>query len=535
MNRLLKLLIVAAFLNALSWIIIIPIWQYPDEQAHFAQVQFIAEIGNIEYSKRALDTSYEVALSEKILKTERDGFGNNSFTYHPEFKLPYQESLYGINEDKIVNLPQSARSQMVKREATLNPPLYYNLAALVYKMFSSGSLFSRVLAIRLMSALIFLGTIIVAYKIGQLLFKDKILPIALAAIVSSKPMLVFASTGVLPDTLVNFLFSLFILISLQIIARGWTYKKVFLLLVVIALGAATRQNFLISLFILPLVLVQQIITNPKARRSIIVSIIIFSVVLFIASFFVPALDFIHRLDYPESSRKIPNNPLANLSYFDHLIWTLKHSIAEVWPWYWGVYKWLSLTLPPLVYQIINRLIPLAALGLLIYTIKILKKRSKKEISNLFFLSAALVIYFLVLTTFDYLYRKNNGFSFGIQGRYFFPVVVPTLALVLIGATTLGQTFLKTYAKFIPLALVVLFVTFNIFSLSFLASSYYDTSSLAIFINQVSQYKPLVVKGLPLVIILVANLTSLALFLFSFAKYIIVLNESSRRARNKKIY
>lgn len=518
MNWLLKLLIIAASFNALSWIIIIPIWQYPDEQAHFAQVQFIAEIGNIEYSKRALDTSYEVAFSEKILKTERDVFGNNSFTYHPEFKLPYQKSLYGINEDKIVNLPQSARSQMVKREATLNPPLYYNLAALVYKVFSSGSLFTRVLAIRIMSAIIFLGTIIVAYKIGQLLFKDKILPIALAAIVSAKPMLVFASTGVLPDILVNFLFSLFIFIGLSIIIKGWAWWKIFLLIIIIALGAATRQNFLISLFILPVVLAQQLITNPKARRGIMVSIIIFSITLFIASYFVPALDFIHRFDYPESSRKIPNNPLWNLTFSDHLIWTIKHSVAEVWPWYWGVYKWLSLTLPPLAYQIINRLIPLAALGLLIYTIKILKKRSKGEISNLFFLSAIPAIYFLVLTTFDYLYRKNNGFSFGIQGRYFFPVIIPTLALVLIGVTTLGQVFLKTYAKFVPLALVVLFIVFNIFSLLFLASSYYDTSSLSVFISQASQYKPQVVKGLPLVIILVANLISLALFLFSFAKY-----------------
>lgn len=530
-NSLLKLLIIAVFFNALSWIIIVPIWQYPDEQAHFAQVQYIAEVGGIPQNNKSRDTSLEVAISERILGTERDDLGNNKFTYHPEFKLNYSNTTIGPDEEIITSLPKSARRDFVKNEATLNPPLYYNLAAIVYKVFSSGSLFTRVLAIRIMSALIFLGTIIVAYKIGQLIFsRDKILPITLAAIVAAKPMLVFSSTGVLPDTLVVFEFSLFILISLQIIIKGWSYQKVFLLLAVIALGAATRQNFLISLFILPLVLVQQIVTNPKARPNIIVSIIIFSVVLFIASYFIPALDFIHRFDYPESSREIPNNPLWNLTFFDHLIWTLRHSVAEVWPWFWGVYKWLSLTLPPIVYQIINRLIPLAALGLLIYVIKILRGKLKEEKFKFFFLAAVPIIYFFVLTTFDYFYRKNNGFSFGIQGRYFFPVAVPTLSLILIGAVTLGQVFLKTYAKFVPLILVVLFIAFNIFSLSFLASSYYDTSSLSVFISQASQYKPQVVKGLPLVVILVANLSSLAFFLFSFAKYIIVYNESSSRIR-----
>ncbi len=42
-----KYLLVAAFANALVWIILVPIWQYPDEQAHFSQVQNIAEIGKV--------------------------------------------------------------------------------------------------------------------------------------------------------------------------------------------------------------------------------------------------------------------------------------------------------------------------------------------------------------------------------------------------------------------------------------------------------------------------------------------------------
>ena len=84
MSQTIKLLFVSALANSICWIILIPIWQYPDEQAHFAQIQYKAEMGGIPAGSASLDTSYEVALSEKILETERDSGGNYKFTYHPE-------------------------------------------------------------------------------------------------------------------------------------------------------------------------------------------------------------------------------------------------------------------------------------------------------------------------------------------------------------------------------------------------------------------------------------------------------------------
>lgn len=519
MTGILKLLFVSAFFNALSWIIIIPVWQYPDEQAHFAQVQFISEIGNIEYSLRTLDTSAEVTLSEKILKTERDDLGNNSFTYHPEFKLPYTNSYFGVDEDKIISLPPSARKEMVKKEATVNPPLYYFIGSLAYKLAGMGDLFTRVYAVRLVSLAFFMLTIATTYLVSKLIFeKQPYLQLALTSIVATKPMLVFATTGVLPDTLTILLFSLLIFICLHVLKNGWSILKIGFLILIIILGATTRQNFLISLFILPYVIFHQFITNKKSRILTIATVTLAFVLLFIASYFVPALDFIHRLDYPESSRKIAGNPLANLTYFEHLSWTIRHSIAEVWPWYWGVYKWLSLTLPPVVYQIINRLISIAIVGIIIKAFFILKNKSYKKNIRFFFLIYIVAVYFMALTTFDFLYRKNNGFSFGIQGRYFFPVIAPTLGLILIGASNLAQTIIKNYAKFMPVVLVALFIIFNVFTLSYLASSYYETSSLATFIEHASQYKPSLLKGEIITVIFAANIFTSTLFLFSFVRF-----------------
>lgn len=521
----LKLLLTAAFLNSLAWIVVIPVWQYPDEQAHFAQVQFIAEVGNINYSLRTLDTSSEVALSEKILKTERDDLGNNSFTYHPEFKLPYTDSLYGVNEDKIVSLPSSARQEMVKKEATTNPPLYYLMGSLAYKLTSDGNLFTRVYAVRFISLIFFMLTIATTYQCAKLIFeKQKVLQLALSSMVATKPMLVFASTGVLPDSLTILLFSIFIYLGLKIIKDGFTITRTVAVAITIILGALTRQHFLITLAILPLLIFYVIFSDKSSRGKIVLAFTASMVILYIASYFFDSLSFIRRLDYPESSRKIAGNPLANLNYFEHLSWTIKHSVAEVWPWFWGVYKWLSLTLPPVVYQTVNRLISLAVLGVLIKIFLIARKGEYQKYMWLLFLLAVTAIYFLALTTFDFLYRRNNGFSFGIQGRYFFPVIIPTLSLFLIGITTLAQVFLRRYAKFIPLILIAMFMTFNIFTLIFLAHSYYETYSLEVFIKHASHYKPVILKGNIILVFLAVAIISQLLFLIKFFAFATSKNE-----------
>lgn len=520
MNKLLKTLLAAAFLNGLVWIIFIPLWQYPDEQAHFGQIQYHAEKNGIPKSNTSFDTSYEVDLAEKVMGTQRDEGGNNKYTYHPEYKQSFSQSPNGPQEIAIKNLPSQARTQMVKREATLNPPLYYLAGAVVYKTFTSADLFTRVFAIRIMSLVIFMGAIFIAFKIGQLIFKEKVLQLALPAVIAFKPMLVFASTGVLPDTLTNFLFSLFTFFCLRIIIKGFDVKSAALLLTSIILGATARQNFLIALFILPFIFIHQFIFVQKSRKPLIISTAFGVIVLYVASFFVPALDFIHRLDYPESSRYDPNNPLFHLAFPNHLIWSANHTIREVWPWYWGIYKWLSLALPHVIYQIINRLTILALIGLIIKFIEIARKRQIKENFPFLFLIFVPLIYFLMLTVFDYLFRKNNGYSFGIQGRYFFPPIIAEMVLLIIGFWTLFKLLAEKYAKYAVLALVITFFAFNLVSQIFVFSSYYDTANLHTFIIQASQYKPLVFKGNIIILVVVLSFVSQLFFLFNYVRDII---------------
>ncbi len=82
-------LLIATFFKGVIWSGVVPLWHFPDEQAHFAQLQNIAE--GVKLNKEG-STSEEIYISEKILGTERDERGNNRFTFHSEYNLAYSKS-----------------------------------------------------------------------------------------------------------------------------------------------------------------------------------------------------------------------------------------------------------------------------------------------------------------------------------------------------------------------------------------------------------------------------------------------------------
>jgi len=519
MSSLIKLLLVAAFFNGLSWIILIPVWQYPDEQAHFAQIQDVAELGKRPVDK--LNTSYEIALSEKILGTERDRMGNNKYMYHPEYSLDYSDNYSGPQENEILNLPKSAKSQLVKNEATLNPPLYPFLGSLFYKLFENSSLFSRVYAVRLMSLIFFLITVFISFKIGQLIFpKSKTLPFVLAGAIAFMPMFVFATTGVLPDSLTNLFFSLVIYLSLKILTRGLNFLKLFFLLLVIILGSLTRQQFLISVPIIAFPIVYQIFKNLKCNKNGLLLLLIFLIILFIASFFIKYLEPIKTFSVFEIGRIDPRK-LLNSHFLQFTLWTIHHTYSEVLPWYWGVYKWLSLTVPHINYQIINRIILVAFIGIIIKLFQIIKNKKIEKLDIiLFFMLYVSTVYFLIFLLWDYFFNLEHWYSFGIQGRYFFPMIIPHFAILIIGLWQISQLLFKKFAKYVLVFIVFLMILFNNVSLSYVSASYYETTNISLFIKQASQYKPSILKSYIILFSIFGTLLLQVIFVFYFAKYII---------------
>ncbi len=517
MKKLFLLLIFAALFNALSWIILIPLWQYPDEQAHFAQVQDMAETGKVPAYQS--DTSEEIARSEKILQTERDQTGNNNFVYHPWYRYHYSNNLYGPGEKEIAGLPKSSRTNLVKNEATHNPPLYYFAGSQVYKIFAGTDLFGRVYAVRLLSSVFFILTVYASFKMAGLIFGQRpLMAIGLTGMIAFMPMFVFSSTGILPDPLTNLLFTVVLFTSLKILLDGLNTKYILILILSIIVGVWTRQQFQIAIPIVFLPVTYQLVKKPKYLKWGFLAFGVFALFIYI-SIINSNFPFIGSFRIPEiGSFRFSGLLSRNFIYYEAA--SIKHFIAETLPWYWGIYKWLSLAVPHPVYKIINRVLALAAAGIVIKFFILLKnKRITKEDKILIFMIAANVIYFLAFNIWDYFFQTANGFSFGYQGRYFFPLITFQIAIILIGLNQIAAVFPSVIKKWLIFALMFSTLLFNILSLFYVASSYYSVNSLTNFLIEASQYKPPIFKGNLVLIILTAGLILESLFLLKFAKQI----------------
>lgn len=482
-GKLIWLVLLAIFIKQIVWVTFIPLFQTADEQAHFAQVQNKAELG-VDF-RPAPNTSQEILFAEDKLGVLRDNRGNNLYTYHPEFNIAYSSTIVGPQEQSITSLPRADRQTFTINESTAYPPLYYQIGSLFYKLTDNGSLFDRVFAVRLVAALSLVALSAIAYFIGRLLFANEIMALSLSILVGFQPMLTFVHSGVTSDALFNLLFGLFLLLCLRLLNRGLNILDLGLVAGAIIVSFWTKPQANIMAFILvPLLFF--LVVKGRVRNIKIIALLLLVVG---ASLF----GIYSRLSSGGSIFLETENGKGILislpSVLEHLQFTLNHTYREVLPWFWGVFRWLSLGLPAWLRQTTNLLTLGSFAGFVIY---IIKHRDIKII----FLAFSLLIYFLAITAFDYGFRQAHGYSYGIQGRYFFPVIIPFMVIFLVGLRPLG--------RLLPIGMVIL----NILVFFWVTGSYYFLEWPTFFL-QASQYKPMWLKyPINLVVLLLYLLLSL---------------------------
>ncbi|MBI5357143.1 DUF2142 domain-containing protein [Candidatus Collierbacteria bacterium] len=486
-----KLLIIfstAVFFAGISWAAMIPLWQTPDEQAHFAQAQDFAALRNRPQS--GYSTSADIVLSEKYLGVFRDERGNNKFTYHPEYNIEYANSVYGLYEKEMIAMPAESRSILSINEATGYPPLYYLYISAINKQFWSLDLVSRVFLSRAATVLLSVGLGVVVFNIGKILFKQIFYAYVLAAMAVFQPMRMFTGSGVTSDSLMNFIYPLSMLFLLKADLRP-TWKNLIALILALAALLLTKTQG-VFLIIISLFLWLKVITG---RKNKLVPKLISAVVLLA----IAAVIFIGIINRTALRNIIPQPLLANmfipevedtigLNSQPFLIDYIKISAVDfyrqVLPWYWGVYRWLSLTLPLWVYRVIKIITGLFLIGLITGFKKI------KIVANLkpfAWLIGSSLIYTLGIYAWNLLFWRSKGFSFGIQGRYFFPNLTEHMAILLVGLLVLSPV---RFRRAIGLSLVVLMTVFNWFSLWFVSESYFGSiTNFQTFFLRASQYKP----------------------------------------------
>lgn len=478
----LKWFIISLVTVVMTWGLVVPALEFPDEQAHLGTVSYLAREGYLPGYQEP-DMTVEMTEVQKILGTLRDSQGRNKYTYHPEYNLEYSDSLIGKYEHEIALLNNvSDRTTYTNiEEAARYPILYYLYGSIFWKIANNGTLIDRIFAVRLGGILIAALMTYISFNLGLLIFNKRSYAYILASITIIQPMFSFVTAGINSDNLHNLLFMYAIYLGMLVVKQGITLKRLALMLGTLIADLYTKPQGFIMIPILVLALFIRVVREKQYR------LLIYIVLLVLAT----AILGWGQIEKYSGFLNIANTRGA--SFIDYLHFSANKLLAQNVVWYWGVFKWLGVVLPPIYWRVANRVALLSVVGLAVYFIKMIKKKYLVvDPISVFYLVLVAIIYALVIFWFDWQYVKGWGFSLGIQARYFFPTLLAHMSLLLIGLTSFGWNAISR--KYIRNAVFILFLWLQIGGLWTLLQSYYDLSSLKTFITQASQYKPWFAKG-----------------------------------------
>ncbi len=225
-----------AILNAACWSLITPPFQVPDEPDHVAYVQTLVETGHLPVKGAPAEFSTEDIYA---LNDLRQGL--------VRFK-PQEPSISSRAQQQ--QLERSLTQPLPHGEplnaglAAGEPPLYYALETIPYRLASGGSLLDRIQLMRLLSALMAGITAFFAF-----LFVRETLPSAPRAwivgglAVALLPALGFISGGVNPESMLIAVSAALLYAFARAFRRGFTLNHALAIGLIAAVGLLTKVNF----------------------------------------------------------------------------------------------------------------------------------------------------------------------------------------------------------------------------------------------------------------------------------------------------
>src|SRR3989339_1851289 len=340
------------------WGFVTPMFEFPDEQVHLETVTYVADHGQVPGDFTS-DVTQEMYKTQEYLGTLRNDLGQNLYTYHPEYRIEYTDTLNGKYEEEIKNLNTKVnRTTYLKLEGARYPIAYYLYSSFWLKMVDQADLITRSFVVRLGSLPLTLLAAIYAYKTGLLLFCKPKIAITLASIIFLQPMYSFVGASVNSDIFHNLLFFALVYYCLAMIKRGISWQSFIPLLVIVFLDIYTKTQGYLTI---PLIFMAMLTTLVKYRQWKILATLFAIFIVFLVFTTDKWLGFIISTN---------NSGITPLSFFN---FSSNKLVAQNIVWFWGVFKWLGVVLPPIYWQIANRVVLLGILGFAIYIWKVLKK------------------------------------------------------------------------------------------------------------------------------------------------------------------
>ena len=183
-----------ALLNGLAWSLLTPPFQVPDENAHFAYVQQLAERGSLPHVVNP-EGYFSPAQSATL----------GAIGFYAIVGRPHNPSLFSELQQRQIETSERAHLSKVGTgdafTATNNPPLYYAMQVIPYKL-AGSSILDELAAMRILSVLMGALTVLLIYLFLAEALPGNPLACAAGALVAAlQPLFAFMSGGVNNDSL----------------------------------------------------------------------------------------------------------------------------------------------------------------------------------------------------------------------------------------------------------------------------------------------------------------------------------------------
>ncbi len=464
-----------AVLSAASWSILTPPFQLPDEPAHFAYVQQLAETGEL--------PKYEASLYSPEETTVLEDLDHKNVRYNPAVGTISTPGQYR-KLDHGLALPLARHGVGEAGVATAEPPLYYALQTIPYLLGSGGNLLDQLTLMRLLSALMAGLTALFAY-----LFLREALPGVRWAWtvgglgVALFPLLGFISGGVNPDAMLFAVSAALFFCLARAFRCGLTPATAAAIGAVSAVGLLTKLNFIglipgvgIALAVLGWRAVRA--GDRRAYRSLAMGCAIAA--LPVGVYVLANLIHNHPLfgdSTPGFEYFGAHGPIAaELSYIWQSYLPRLPGMTHYFPgldttrlWFdrsIGLYGWLDTYFPPWVYTL--ALIPTAAIALLCVRALVVERAALRARVGELLAYAAIAAGLLALIGMNS-YIKYPGLAMEYaEPRYLLPLAALFGALLALAARGAGRVWGPVAGTLI----VVLVLGHDIFSQLLLVGRYY---------------------------------------------------------------
>ena len=488
--RPLALLLPVVALFGVAWALVIPAWQAPDEDVHFAYAQTLSELHKLPGEVRGKSDAVN-----RLPTTARQSLSSEQV-----------DSFRPTNTDQLVIFPRgipnwsgdawnrwraqrhpSAATGGGPNTASTYPPAYYLYESVPYSI-AGGNVFTRLYTMRIASVGWLLVTTVGAWLLaGEVFGRRRTLQLVTAAVVGLWPMVSFVSAMVNPDAMLYALWTLALWLGVKIIKRGLTPGRAAALFGVVGLALITKAT---SIALLPGVILALGIgvfrTRRVPRRAIVaVAAAAVALALPVASW----QGVVRSLDRPAyaQSGAISGGGLNKREFLSY-VWQFylprlpfmteqrrtfdiptKYPAYNVWfAQSWGVWGWVTVYFPNRIYALFFALALVVAAGALVATWRALRARGIWPAIR----SAAPVGAFFATILLTLLAGLHlNEYRLGVpanQARYLFPLVA--LAGLVFAQSTLA---LRGRARLVAVAvLLAALPIYNLASLGYVASRYY---------------------------------------------------------------